>query len=253
MDVTTFLAVLGAITGTSALFWDVYKWRNAGPKLRVHFGLDFTVNREAHSFTKEQFVPPNPYLLVKLVNIGQSKTTVERLEIVIYEDKRKKKNYEEKARLIYMDTHLGNLPYTLEPAQRWIGALPQTPDLEYSIEKELVFLEIFDTYHVRPTVKRLRRRLAEEMFGSFIARAIPMDHTSTLQPVALEPRYRVEAQPMKSGDLWQVIVFDRAAQVNKLLSGGRVYEENLSEDKAAQLANELRNQLASRAEGRVSE
>jgi hypothetical protein len=239
MDATTFLAWLGAITGTSALVWDVFKWKRSGANLRVAVMLDMTVDE--NGFFREEFAPPNPYMAVRIVNEGQASTILESLQIVIYENKKKKRDYEEKARVIIFGTHLGKLPHTLAPAHKWVGAILQTPELEYSIQNELVYLEVHHTFNRRPTIIRVKRYAALELFGTFLKKKMPMDDawTETRIPVQ-EPRYRIEAKPMPKGDLWKVVVYDsfRSKEL-KFFGGGWTHAEHLTEAEATTLAKEL--------------
>jgi hypothetical protein len=112
----------------------------------------------------------------------------------------------------------------------------------------LVYLEIHDTFNRKPKRIRIRRYVAEALFGSFISKAIPLDHKASIGvEVIQEPRYRVEAKPMAKGELWRVVVQDRTLK-NTLLSQGRTYEDNLSKDEATKLADALQAQLNPRSQ-----
>jgi hypothetical protein len=238
MDVTTFLAWLGAITGTSAFLWDVFKWRRSGARLRVGVMLDMTV--EDGGYFREEFVPETPHIIARVVNEGQAATILESLQIVVYENRKKKRYNEEKARAVIFDTHLGKLPHTLNPANKWNGAIPQTPALYYSVENELVYLEIHHTLSRKPTIVRVKRHVAFEMFTPFLKEKVPI-HTSWIgDETPLEPRYRIAAELMSSGDLWRVAVYDRTRSKHlKWLGAGWTHAENLTEEQAKAIAAEL--------------
>lgn len=104
-------------------------------------------------------------------------------------------------------------------------------------------MEVHDTFNRRPKKVRIRRYVAEALFGSFISKAIPLDHKASIGvEVIQEPRYRVEAKPMSKGELWRVVVHDRTLK-KTMLSGGRTYQHNLSQEEATELADALRAQL----------
>ena len=68
MKVTDIAAWAGAVTGFTALCWDIYKWRTAGPKLvaTITSGMAMMPDRDKNA----------RYLMAKVQNRGTSPTTL---------------------------------------------------------------------------------------------------------------------------------------------------------------------------------
>lgn len=77
----------------------------------MRYSFDRTV--EEGVYYTEEFTPDEPYLVIPIVNTGQSKTLLESLELVFYETRSKKWFGEEKGRIVMFDTKLGKMPHLL--------------------------------------------------------------------------------------------------------------------------------------------
>ena len=76
-DSTTILAVIGAITGTSALIWDIHKWRKSEPNLRVRILAGGKLLHGSDSNKKFDVIS---------VSNGRYKTTIQAIEFCLYEN-----------------------------------------------------------------------------------------------------------------------------------------------------------------------
>ena len=70
-DITTILAVWGAVLSTIVFAWDIYKWRTSGPRLRFFASGNMeTVNMPAYDGR-----PSSPHaLLMSVIGLLQSPT-----------------------------------------------------------------------------------------------------------------------------------------------------------------------------------
>jgi hypothetical protein len=117
LDLTTFLAILGAVTGTSALFWDFYKWRTSGPRLKVEALSGYIA------------ATPNPvmqqgktYTLVSVTNRGDRPTTLEQVSGQYFETENMRSGRE---KFIVIPQSPNPLPFLLEPGRSWQGMISE--------------------------------------------------------------------------------------------------------------------------------
>src|SRR5882672_12402037 len=76
---TSVLAWTGALTGSAALLWDVYKWRHSGPKLRIQIQPN-TIPQLPGVATISHYLN----LMVTVSNSGQKRTTITQLNLAYY-------------------------------------------------------------------------------------------------------------------------------------------------------------------------
>jgi len=74
---TQFLAWWGAVLATLVFLWDIYKWRTAGPRIRMTVQANMRILGDPELEGK-------PLILVSATNIGDRPTTLESLTFTWY-------------------------------------------------------------------------------------------------------------------------------------------------------------------------
>lgn len=144
------LAILGATTGCIALAWDVYKWKTAGPKLKVTVTPDM-------SMVVGTEIAPEKYFLVRVANAGRSKTTLTTLVWRTYRSawdafwRRSPQLF-----LVARPTPTP-LPYPLDSGEAWVSTPLQDKEIQGFLEKGVVECLVYDVLSPkRPAVCRVR-------------------------------------------------------------------------------------------------
>ena len=149
MKVTDYAAWWGAAIATLVLFWDIYKWLVAGPKLdvRVSSNMEFLGDATRSGQT---------YITVRISNKGDRSSTIESMGFISYN-----------SRLHYVfrkpDSHYfvsnpgvpNPLPHELAPGKIWDGAALQDSRLEDGVRKGVVVLCIRHSHSKRPICRRV--------------------------------------------------------------------------------------------------
>ncbi|MGC2520201.1 MAG: hypothetical protein WA373_13980 [Burkholderiales bacterium] len=124
---TAIAAWWGATIATLVFLWDIYKWRQAGARIR----LTVSPNME-HMGVIPNWVDPNQTLVaVEAVNVGNKKTTITHM-FACYFPSRWARLRRKSTRTLLVGLPSGNqpLPHELDPGARWIGAMVQNQELE---------------------------------------------------------------------------------------------------------------------------
>ena len=149
MTSTDFLAWLGAITGTVALGWDVFKWAHSGANIKVSASPNMKV------------IPPNDdygglYVFVEARNVGNGKTTLTHLVGFHYGSLYKRLVRRPPDRNFIIGNPLpGPLPHVLDGGERWLGLIPQSPDIEAMASKGRLYCGVFHSNATKAVLARV--------------------------------------------------------------------------------------------------
>ncbi len=150
------LAVWGAITGSVAVLWDVYKWKTAGPKLRM------TVTPNMIMVTPGIGVQrTGPYggrnISVDVTNVGNARTTLKSLTVACYSStfqrwlKRPAKNFV----VVNTGDFCKNLPCQLDVGDVWKPLLPQDNLMRDINPEHQVYIQVWHSASRKPACARL--------------------------------------------------------------------------------------------------
>ena len=151
MSATDVAAWIGALTGTGALLWDIFKWVHSGARLKVSAAPNMTgVGGTALLLGDKTCVT------VEATNIGQSKTTITHVVGIQY-----KSLWHRLARrkplttIVVLNPSPGKLPCVLDAGERWIGMIEQNEELERMSREGYLYVGVYHSTGKRPTVERV--------------------------------------------------------------------------------------------------
>ena len=114
----------GAIVATVVLVWDIYKWKNSGPKIR------FTV-RPGMMIVGDPTRKGQLFISTEATNIGDRPTTITNLVIQHYISYFDMIRHRPKASMLVAEPSTAQpLPFILQPGVVWQGLAPQTLEIE---------------------------------------------------------------------------------------------------------------------------
>lgn len=149
---TAVVAWWGAILSTIVFLWDIYKYRHAGPKLRVGVNANMVM---APSTDKRTFV------VTEVVNFGDRPTTLTNL-CIAYFDKRWSwshfRNRATKNAVVLSPSTAQPFPWELKAGNMWRGMTAQTPELESWAKKGVVYFDVYHSHQRKPIRTRVRLR-----------------------------------------------------------------------------------------------
>jgi hypothetical protein len=155
MGITDVVAWLGAITGTGALLWDIYKWKHSGPKLKIAVSPGMSMYHPAMPKTDDRF------MMVKVANVGHSKTTLTTLSF-LHDDLPLKKLKKKKVnQFVVLQPDPGKLPHVLEPGEEWVGMVKQTDEVVNLMKKKYFYCRVYHSLSEQPAVARVFNDLQE--------------------------------------------------------------------------------------------
>jgi len=151
MNATDFAAWLGALTGSLALLWDIFKWLNSGPQL--------TVSASAGMKIFGNFVPEilrgKKFIVVSVNNIGSNKTTITHLLGEYYSILFNKLIIKPISVFIVVDPAISRIPHVLEPGEQWQGLIEQNENVENMIRTGYFYCGIHYLFSRKPALKRI--------------------------------------------------------------------------------------------------
>lgn len=150
MRVTDIAAWAGAVSGFTALCWDFYKWKTAGPKLvaTVTPGVAKVPDRDKNA----------RYLVASVQNRGTSPTTLTNMALAVYESWLSRMQLKRtKAFVAYQPSTAQPLPYKLDVGAQWTGVVKQDAELELLINSGNLWCEFYDAWSKRPLFARVHK------------------------------------------------------------------------------------------------
>ena len=125
MSATDIAAWIGAVTGTLVLIWDVYKWMQTGPKVKVSAAPNMVAYGSAVTILGNK-----ANIMVEVTNTGNGKTTITHLVGFFYRSRLRKWLRRKPDRsMVVLNPGSGQLPHVIHPGERWIGAMDQSAEL----------------------------------------------------------------------------------------------------------------------------
>ncbi|MGZ4976627.1 MAG: hypothetical protein ACXV8O_05685 [Methylobacter sp.] len=148
----TLVAWWGAILSTFVFCWDIYKWRTAGPKIRLNIlsGME-SINMPLYE--------GKTLILVNVTNYGDRPTTITNLAFKFYPDlisRLLKKT--SKAFVIPQPNPAQQLPFELKQGTVWSGISEQSADIEQMAKAGHLICEIYHSHRHKPETKRIHVR-----------------------------------------------------------------------------------------------
>jgi hypothetical protein len=153
VKVTDYAAWWGAAIATLVLFWDIYKWAVAGPKLdvRVSSNMEFLGDAARSGQT---------YITVRISNTGDRSSTIENMGFTYFNSKFHYMLRKPDSHFFVNNSGIPNpLPHELSPGKIWDGAALQDSRLEDLVQRGIVVLCIHHSHSKRPICKRVIIRL----------------------------------------------------------------------------------------------
>lgn len=164
MKLTEIAAWVGAIAGPSALLWDFYKWKTAGPKLAITAWANM--------------VTPGPnsprFLKITVQNIGTATTTLTNAGFYIHGSRWAKFRCrplvmkfmsrtrlwklarKPKLRMAVLNTYQGpQLPQKLEVGGEWQILMEQPDDFDSWLAEKWLYLSIQHSFSKEPKQARI--------------------------------------------------------------------------------------------------
>lgn len=166
MKVTEIAAWVGAIAGPSALLWDFYKWKTAGPKLAITAWANMI---------QMPSPPHNPrFLKITVQNVGTATTTLTSAGFYIYGSPftrfrcrpfvmtvlhrtgLNKLLGKPKLRAAVLNAYQGpQLPQKLEVGGEWQALMEQSDDFDEWLAEKRLYLNIWHSFSKEPKQARI--------------------------------------------------------------------------------------------------
>jgi hypothetical protein len=147
--ITEIVAWWGAVLSTTVFLWDIYKWRTAGPKIRMTVQTDM----EAINMTEHQ---GKTLLRIDVINYGDRPTTITNVIFACYSSAwaQIRKNAS-KVFVIPRPSTAQPLPFELKPGCVWTGIGIQDEKLEQAARSSRLFCFVCHSHRNRPLKQRV--------------------------------------------------------------------------------------------------
>lgn len=151
IDLSTiaFVALWGAILSTIVLAWDIYKWRTAGPKLRV------SVQPNMESFNMPQY-DGETLILTNVSNYGDRSTTITNFVLLYYKNLWSLiRGRNDKGLIVPNPSVAQPLPYELKQGTIWNGVSIQNAEVECMSQQGYLMCALYHSHSAKPIMRRL--------------------------------------------------------------------------------------------------
>jgi len=151
MSASEIAAWWGAAVATLVLGWDIFKWRQKGPQLRLTVSPGMKIYGDVPNAE-----PDKLYVLIEVVNVGDKKTEITNVVGLYYKSLLQRilgKN--EKSFVVVNPAFSTEFPCFLEPSERWMGGIEQSEELEELSRKSLLYCGIFHSANKKALAKRV--------------------------------------------------------------------------------------------------
>lgn len=157
MSATDIAAWIGAVTGTLVLIWDVYKWLQTGPKIKVFVAPNMVAHGSAVAILGNK-----ANIMVEVTNTGDGKTTITHLVGFFYKSRLRKWLQRKPDRMMFVpDPGSGQLPHVIHPGERWIGVMDQNDDLIKMSNEGALYVGVLHSTQKPPVLARVFIREAD--------------------------------------------------------------------------------------------
>lgn len=151
MNASDIAAWWGAVVATLVLGWDVFKWRKTG----VHIHVSASPNMRTFGNVPNSD-PDRPYVLVEVVNVGDRKIEITHLTGQYYTSRLQRLRRKNQQSFVVIKPALAtNFPCFLEPGERWLGGISQTPELEAFSRNGLLYCGVIHSQSKMPATVRV--------------------------------------------------------------------------------------------------
>jgi hypothetical protein len=149
-DKRFIVAWWGAILSTIVFLWDIYKWRTAGPKLRLRVQTGMEIRNAPEHEGKT-------LLVIEVVNYGERPTTITNAILVSYSSalSRLRKRHDE-VFVIPIPSREQPLPFELKPGSIWRGMGVQEQGLEDAARDGYLYCLVAHSHRGAPLKRRVR-------------------------------------------------------------------------------------------------
>ena len=143
-------AWVGAITGPSALMWDLYKWKTSGPRLSLTVSTDMMMLPRVDDAT---------YVSASVRNTGRASTTITGLGFAVYEGWLARARLAPSAQFVIPSPVSGQrLPFKLDVGAEWNGMAIQDSELEKLMITGKLWCRVYHSWSNRPVQVRVSRK-----------------------------------------------------------------------------------------------
>jgi hypothetical protein len=146
---TAVVAWWGAILSTVVFLWDIYKYRHAGPKLRIGINAGMLMVPSADKRT---------FVVTEVMNIGDRPTTLTNLGLAYFEKRwswKRLRNRATKLAVVVTPSAAQPFPWKLEPGGIWRGMTEQTPEIEGWAKNGVLYFDLYHSHRGKPERRRL--------------------------------------------------------------------------------------------------
>jgi hypothetical protein len=152
---TVIVAAYAAIVATGALFLEVRRWFEAGPRLTITVAPEMILINVPGA-------EGNTYLFATVTNRGSAPTTISGFHLFDYENwfnrLRSKPKWAAAILHPHPQAHVVNIPKVVQPGEVWEGAALYEGNLKERIERGWLYVIIYASHADKPMRKRVRPR-----------------------------------------------------------------------------------------------
>ena len=152
MTATDVAAWIGAATGTTSILWDVFKYVRACPHLRIGANPNMTPQTPRPGFPDDA-----TWTLVRVANVGSTKTTLMTLSFEIYHSPWAAWRRKTTERLAVLQPWPVSLPRLLDVGEEWSSVTNPDVRIDAALEKGLLYVNVEDSHRPKGTRFRVRR------------------------------------------------------------------------------------------------
>lgn len=149
MTATEIAAWWGAIIATFIFAWDIYKWKQAGPK------IDISISTDMETWGAMPSEMDGTYVVVTVNNSGDQSSTITHLFGYQYPTLFHRIFRKEKFTFFVTNPGTGTLPHVLKPGEQWRGAIDQNSELEKLSKNGYLFCGVYHSSSRKAIVERL--------------------------------------------------------------------------------------------------
>ena len=150
------IAIYGAVVSTLVLIWDIYKWKNKGPKIIGRIMSDM-IGLNSPEYKDKKLT------LVNVTNTGDNPTTITHLSLKFYKSKIKKLfKKSTQTMLIGTPSISYPIPHVLKPGLEWQGIIIQNDDFEKMSKQGILVCSVHFS-HTNKTTNFIVRRIKTEI------------------------------------------------------------------------------------------
>ncbi|MBB6467943.1 hypothetical protein HNQ96_003826 [Aminobacter lissarensis] len=147
-------AFYAAIVATGALFLEMRRWVESGPKLRISTMPEGQIATNLGVVSKT-------YIVVNVSNRGGTATTITHLAFCTYDKWWRRLLDRPSSTYIVPDPSppggTQRLPYLLEPGTRWMGMAEHDPEISKLVGEGKLWVQLFASHSDKPTYSHLQK------------------------------------------------------------------------------------------------